>query len=324
MKKPEASFLADFLSKRTSFLELVLTAFCAAFGINFMSGSLPTLIPLGNPFFFGIGLFLCVVPLAYYLYQAFRERSEVQHYEGFLVFDTQTKEVISVSGYRFLESASRELEKAIHTSRSNSISTWKRVDLESDADNRDTIIKDLTEYYVLTVLSDCLKQHFRSTGRPRHQSISSIHTTSLSEIQSNIFVESNIDSADNFNLILPKGSKVRMTEQMQGILIQMAGCRIEINDSIFKSAPYLSIRSKIKYLVDTPEDRLSCFKVEIPIKVTYKTGVMFLFGASLYRYQWIQTFLDELHIGLSEEAFFESINWSYSTQVVLSKLLGSP
>ncbi|MEB3293466.1 MAG: hypothetical protein VKJ24_09930 [Synechococcales bacterium] len=321
MKKSEESFLSNFLAKRISFLELVLTAFFAAFGINLISSSLPALLNLNNQWMLGIGILLCVLPLLYYLCQAFRQRSETQIYEGFLVFNSQDKKIIAMPEYHFLEFAKDELNKIVRKSESDLITQWNAtVDLNADPENRNQLIRYMTDYYVLWVLSKSLKEHYAVRKRPGKHSISAHHTDSFREIQQNDFIECNTKSAGNFLLTLPKNSKVGWTDEMKGILIEMPGCMIEVN-SDFWTDIYHGIASKIKFLVNLPEDQLACFKVEISIKVTYKTGVMFLFGSSLYRYQWIEKFLQDIHSKFAETAFFEAINWSPSTEIVLNNIL---
>jgi hypothetical protein len=63
----DKSLLSGMLSRRASFVEVVLTALFLALGINLVSGSLPPLLNLSNKATLAIGLLLCVVSVGYFI-----------------------------------------------------------------------------------------------------------------------------------------------------------------------------------------------------------------------------------------------------------------
>src|SRR5258706_1128614 len=215
MKSPGTGLLSGFLSKRTSFIELLLTVLLLAFGINLVSSSIIGLFDLSDRTAFIIGLTFCLIAIMYSVKRFSGERTRRQIVQGFIVHGTTQRAIVSVPEYDFSEKLVSYLSLAFDRY-SELKDSWQKNSLHNAKIDDDRIsiqiVKEVIEFYVLKLLSDHLKDYFKANSRRENiQEYDREHIQDLLRKDRflDLFTTSKIyEKYASFVLMLPKGSRI--------------------------------------------------------------------------------------------------------------------
>jgi hypothetical protein len=339
MKESSRNFLSEFLSRRASFIEVLLTALFLALGINLVSGSLPSLLQWSERQTLIVGICVSLLSIIYFAIRFFIERHRTQIYSGFLSYNRRNNEIINVPEYYFSRIIKMYIDFVLELL-PNSKKGWIDKSLENALidDDRESIkiVREAVEYFVLKELSYHLQNYFNELGETHIRSFYRSDMKSVSD--SNRFIKLfsapriNTPEEDDelqgefpdvtrihkqrstFVLKLPEESKVIRKDER----------KIEIDTNKFKlviEAVFIGVNSEIPvgfhkyYLKLNRNDRVTNFTIGVKVEVLFKLR-MFFSRSGLKYYRWIDSFLDKLNESISESMFFNAIQWKAAYPVI--------
>ncbi|HII4482060.1 hypothetical protein WHY42_11755 [Clostridium perfringens] len=119
-----------------------------------------------------------------------------------------------------------------------------------------------------------------------------------------------------FDLVLPKGSKVIRNEKGQ---IQISTKRFKMNiDIIFDGTSYVPPSGFEEYYMNINNPIKSGFKsYNVKINITVKFNYLYLFTIRKWKYySWIDSFINELDEKISSDSYFERIRWENTLTII--------
>lgn len=326
------------LTSRQSLIEVVLIAALIGVGINFISSSLLELygLKIGYIHFLYIGFFLLFFSAIYFAYRIYRRKKVERQYEGFIVFDKSDKLPFSCEGYEYSEELRRNFEAAF--SENKAIKHIWESD-KSERSDRNKIIKEATEYYIIDTLSTHLTDYFNSRdiekdqieelsrkhiphvllenrflelfSKPmeqREQFIRDIENDKKKETPGKVVMSYGKSGAlfKNFDLVLPKKSKVLKTNNSLTIVTPRFSLTFNVNYNGFGSVlPYGYIKHFLGFKSYTDQ---STDQINVNVVIEYNWTSFFINSGWDY-YEWLDLFLEKMQCEFSKDYYFESINW---------------
>ncbi|MFF2388978.1 hypothetical protein [Agromyces sp. NPDC058104] len=326
---------------RASLTEVVLLTLAVALGVNLISTTLSTWLPLWVCFAVGIGFGL--VPIVYVARSRLKAVVHSMDISGFILYDREANALVDVPEYDLAEDAVRYLSAAF----SENPALRRQWDAEPPMADLDRgmigkpnlgrrLLDELVEYIVIDRLSMTLGDHFNRADLPREK----LRTYSRSDLPDillkNRFLElfsrdladregfdTSRDNSDKgwtlvstsnaaggyyhrFELTLPHNSTIRRTERGE-LLIEGPNLDARITAKVpgfSGDAPFGLSRL---YVGKPGWDTLD-LQVDVCVQVTVKR--QWSLRRERLRYNvWIEDVLAHLYESLSGERFIEKIQW---------------
>jgi len=345
MKKMQP-FVYDILSSQDKLITNIFLLFLLAFGINLLANQIPTFFKIDSLISIIVGIVLILISFFYLLQQIANKRKRHQEYDAFFIYNLKENKLEEIPGYTFSWDQITYMNAAF-AENTNLKKFWESEPIKQAFPNRDEksvfyrnsvkYINELTEYLILRKLSCDLEDYFNKNFEDADLKIHErndipeiLLKNRFLEIMShpmserplfNFEDDSNSDGKtvycdgengaifDEFKLHLPKNSILRKpkdnvvtieTDKMSiSITTEFQGYNTSLPDEFVKS--YLKIDNEI--------ETISEFQIQIIIDVNMKIKSLFTNRGWEY-YLWIDSFLENLDNYLSEDAFFERINWN--------------
>jgi hypothetical protein len=342
------SFIDNLQISRQSLMEIVVSAFILAFGVNLLSAFFTTTYHSYLIYFGVIGAVCCFGSILFFIYQITDKRIEKSQYQAFFIYNRVKNRIESVPNYGFSEQM-KDYMVATFVENINLRNFWNNRPLEqafpSHPENPSAVrknsikfVNELVECIILYRLSTHLEDFFNQTIFVE-DNLKIFQRSDLPTILlQNRFLETishpinerpHFDSEEpenpatgeliscsgddgalfeKFKLTLPKNCKITKPTENE-IIIDTEKINIVINVD-FQG-----------FNADVPEEFLECylkidnyedfskFLVIINIQITIKFRAFFS-GSGWEYYKWVDSFRSDLDSFLSQKYFFEKINWN--------------
>ena len=329
-------FIKDFLENRTSVFEIFLVAIMATLGINLITTSLYQINSYQNKdvVFLWIGIFFLFSAIIYLTYKLLLKTKIKQTYEGFLLIDNKTKLPVDCDCYEYLEELNRNFRAAFSENKALE-HIWKsKSDKRTD---KDKLIIEATEYYLIDELSTHLTDYFNTKGLDKKQIIELSRNNIPDILLTNRFLELFSKPMEQrasfikdlkgdkthgrivmsigeggtlykeFDFVLPKDSKV--SRQNNAIVINTKRFILTIKVIYFGYGNVLPKGFEKYYCGYRTYSETDNTKINVEIDVAFKINTIWSKGGWDY-YEWIELFLQKVEENFSEEYFFKKINWN--------------
>lgn len=352
MSSSRQTFFGEFLTHRSSVLELLLVAVVIGTSVGLLCSAVPQLLELTPAASALVGAALLTVSVSY-LFARIVSLSERQaRYNGFIACDPKSSEIINVPRYH----VSRNLREYLRSSFIEN-PTLKRhwsVDLGNvhlppeeeegeKARRAAALLREAVEYYALHELSVHLSDYANQLGE--HESaFVTLERTSLPDVLlTNRFMElftkqpdqraifsreheftgpgkvvAIYDAAgglfEHFELALPRHSRVRRISENS---VEIATPRAVITLAVsFDGFGYALPPGLAAHLLKRADPRdIHCFGIGIELSCKFK--VLRLLSRKGWRYyEWIDSFLRSLETKFSAEAYFHRIGWDFALTMI--------
>lgn len=342
--------LSDLLFKRTNVAELILVAVFVAFGVSIVAGSITVVKGFQPRNGIIIGTIIFTIAFIYILLRTYSQRNRKRTYKGFLIYHKPSNKLVEVERYSFgedicdyLDSAFQEnsaLNKMWEQDRLESFYTYdkkKKTLVKKDLKSVQLII-EATEYFVLSKLSTHLTDYFNKSEFKqddlytfeRHELPDVLLSNKFLELFSKAMEErpcfandlpqsseehgkvvmafgKNGARYEEFNLVLPKGSLVRRKDKNK---IEIETNRFKINLYVkFDGAGTIIPRGFEKYYLATSVRDTHAYKVILSVSIHFKLRSLLSMKGWEY-YKWVDSFLNKLDMDISQDTFFEQVNWN--------------
>jgi hypothetical protein len=326
---------------RKNLVELIVIAIVLSFGINLIAGQV-----LGwlnqKPFIILLtGILLCLVAIVYTLFSLFGSRTKSHTYEAFLIDGPASDNITDVPGYELAEKVHNYLGGAF-AENSALLTLWQKQPKEAAR-----LLIEAIEYFILRELSFHLEEYFNNEAFKKENLITYERMDIPAVLLSNTFLElfsrpmmqrpafvdmNDPDSHntvmawgdngaffDKFDLILPKGSKVKRPEKHK---IEIETMKLKISmavryDGASTVLPrnfeeyYLHLLNDVEYTDEGARILYSPKEIHVDIQITVKSRAMLSITGWEY-YRWVDSFLEGIEKAISREAFFNRIQYERS------------
>lgn len=342
--------IKDFLDNRTSVLEIFIIAIVTTIGINLITTGLYQLlsIPSKDFYFFWIGLMFIVIAIIYLTFKLLLKTKINKSLEGFILVEKKTKMPVDCDGYEYLEELNRNFSAAFSENKAIE-HNWK--DKSIKRKEKDQLIVEATEYYIIDELSTHLTDYFNTRGLDKKQLIELSRNSIPDILLTNRFLElfskpmdqrpSFIKDLKNdktpgrivmsygdggtlfkeFDLVLPKNSKVSKVDNTITIDTKRFKMRFKVNYNGYGNV--LPRGFEHYYCGFKSYDDSWTTKINIDFSVEFKPVSLVSKGGWDY-YEWIELFLEKIEGNFSEEYFFKKINWAQVyTQTIISERIAN-
>lgn len=328
--------IKDFLANRTSVFEIFLVAILATFGINLITTGAYQIIKNANKdnIFLWIGILFVIIAILYLTYKLLLKTKIHKSYEGFILVDKKTKIPVDCDRYEYLEGLNRNFNAAFSENKALE-HIWKDKSIKRKDKNQ--LIIEATEYYLIDELSTHLTDYFNIKGLDKKQLIELSRNNIPDILLSNRFLElfskpmeqrpSFIKDLKNdktpgrivmsmgeggtlfkeFDLVLPKDSKV--SRKGASIIIDTKRFILSIKTIYGDYGNVLPRGFEYYYCGNKSFEDTWSTKINVEISVEFKFNTIWSSGGWDY-YEWIEQFLQKIEENFSEEYFFEKINWN--------------
>jgi len=331
----DMKLIKTFLSNRANVFEIFLIAILTTLGINLITTGIYPLIHNSNKdtYFLFIGIGLVCIAIVYLATKLLLQTKILKSYEGFILVDNKSKLPVDCDGYEYLEELNRNFVAAFSENKALE-HIWKTKSVKRV--EKDSLIKEATEYYLIDELSTHLTDYFNLRGLDKKQLIEFSRNDIPDILLTNRFLElfskpmeqraSFIKDLKNdkspgkvvmsmgddgtlfkeFDFVLPKGSKVTRSEG--AIIIDTKRFKISLKVNYGGFGNVLPRGFETYYLGYTSYRDTWTTKIEVDITVEFKYFTVISKGGWDY-YEWIELFLDKFEENFSEEYFFNKIKW---------------
>lgn len=339
-------FIRDFLKIRSNIIEILIVAILITFGINLITSSLFNLFKFEwkNELLFFIGISFVLISVGYFILKIFGRTNVEKRFSGFIVFDRKSNLPVSCDGYNYSEELNTILVAAFSENKALE-HIWNRN--SKPKKDKDSIIIEATEYYLIDELSTHLTDYFNLKNLDKQQLITFSRNDIPDILLSNRFLELfskpmdqrgsfikdiNDDKSTGkivmcygaegeiykeFDLVLPKGSVVTKTQN--GISIDTKRFIISFSVTYGLWGTVLPKGFENYYLGFKSYEDFYTNKIEVQISVHFKNRSIFSKKGWDY-YEWIELFLKKFEKRFSKRYFFRSINWKQIyTQIIINK-----
>jgi hypothetical protein len=338
-------------------LEFFLIIIFLAFGLNLIANQIANNIQIPSNLIITIGVLSIFVPIAYIVYETIKKRNEIREYNSFFIYNKKENRIEPVFNHNFSEDMNDYLNASC-VENLNLRSFWKLKPLGNiyDYDGNKTknfepsikFITELAECIILYRFSTHLEDYFDNL-KLDSTNLKIFERNQLPEIlMNNRFLEtishpmqerpsfSDVDfSEDNdssivycygskgeifnqFKLILPENSIIKKPKENEiiietdkfNLLIRIDFQGVSINMPFEFHKYYLNFKGSFKDKTD--------FFIKIEIQIEIKL-ISFFSRSGWNYYQWIDSFLEDLDQYLSQDVFFERINWKTAYTILRSK-----
>lgn len=330
MKKVQP--IKEIISSQDDLITIFLTAVFLASGVNLLINQCLILIIVGIVLIFLS--FLCLI-----LVLITKKGRVHEEFKAFFIYNKKKNKFEEIPEYEF-SSDQITFMNAVFAESINLKEFWKTKPLNNGfpiEDNLKKFINELTEYCILNKLFTHNEDYFNKSGFTPSD-IKKIERNDFPELLvKNRFLEIiskpmseralfnfekesddlNIVSAngkndalfDRFDLYLPKNCILRKpTDNVIIIDSDLMCISITTNFEGFSTClPNQFVKSYLK--IDNEIKTISTFQIEIIVDINIKIKSLFLKGDLKY-YRWVDEFLQTLVTYLSDDAFFERINWN--------------
>jgi len=338
---------------RKNLIELILVAILLAFGTNLVAGQLVAssiFSPLARVL---LGAILCLGSALYLATRLLIKRVERRPYQAFLIYEQKKNKIIEVPRYTFSEKVCHYMEYA---SAENPVlnTLWEKEPLEGlrHSNNKSPksaqLLSELTEYIVLDMLSTHLTDYFnrkelnkknlKEYGRedipevllknrylelfsrpPEDRPIfssTSEKDNSVDKLTGMKIVGIYKDKAmyAKFDLVLPKKSTIRR-QNANKIEIETPKLKMSITVRFEGFNTILPDRFEQYYLGLNDSDDMTAYQLNVEIQVAMKLRAL-LSNIGWEYYRWVDSFLDEIENEISQEAFFNRLNWEATLTIL--------
>jgi len=336
-------FIRDFLNNRTSVIEILIVAILISFGINLITSAIFNIFDNRDLVLLIFGICLVFVSVGYFIIKIFWRTKIEKLFTGFIVFDRQNKLPVYCNGYDFSEELRRNFDAAFAENKAME-HIWL-TDSKNEQD-KDLLVIEATEYYLIDELSTHLTDYFNLRGLNKAQLIEFSRNDIPDILLSNRFLElfskpmeqraPFIREKDDkstgrivmthgkggelfkeFDLVLPKGSKVSKSNNCMIIDTRRFNIIIEVDYGVFGTV--LPRGFEKYYLGYNSYEDFYTNEIQIKISVQFKKASLFSSSGWDY-YEWIELFLEKVERNFSRNFFFNSINWKQIyTQIKLNE-----
>jgi len=334
--------IKNFLIKRRNLFEIIFITAVIGVGINFISNSVYEYFfhngePL-QPLF--IGLILLLASAFYFTLRFFRKQHQTYKFEGFIVFNKKDFLPVFCDGYKYSESLKMNFDAAFVENKAMNHIWFSEKQSQNEKNN---IIIEATEYYLIDLLSTHLKDYFYT--KEIDQSL--IETISRNDIPSillkNRFLElfskpmnqreaflkkiEKNESEDseirgkilfmslgrfgplfkNFEFVLPTKSKVSKTDNVLFIDTPRFILSFQVNYQGFGTV--LPRGFEKYYLGFESYDEFDVNEIEVKVQFDFKPSSYFSLKGWNY-YEWADDFVEKADQYFSAETYFNKIKWS--------------
>ena len=344
MTKNEHAIVQGIVISRKNLIELIVVAVLLAFGVDLIAGHIPNLLMLSPLATVVVGAVLCLGCVFYLAFRLFGKRVERRTYEAFLIYNQKENKIIEVPRYSFSENVCHYMEYA--SVENPALKTlWENEPLEDKTDSARVEIKhkksaqllsEMAEYIVLSMLSVHLTDYFASEEFKK-KNLKEYGREDIPDVLlKNRYLElfsrpmedrpifTDASKKDNrpgeilgvyaygaiyekFHLVLPKESTIRRlnannieieTEKLtMSITVRFEGFNINLPTGFEQY-----------YLALSDWQNITAYQLSVDIQVKMKLWAM-LSKIGWEYYRWVDSFLDEIKGEISQEAFFNRINW---------------
>lgn len=344
MKSIEKGPLDQCLSIRSNIIEIIIIAIVIAFGISIIVSSITIIdgYDPSNGIIFGVGV--CIISLLYLICKNNTKNIQNTTINGFLIYSKKENKLINVSRYDFSESITTNLEAAFFENIAIK-NIWDKEKLGFKYENRKLIqsksnklLCESIEYYILEKLSVHLATYFNKK-QFNHEDLYTFQRNEIPDVLlSNRFLElfskpiedrpcfiddigndneSNVETIaifkngaiyKKFDLVLPKGSKLRRNDKGD---IEIITKKFNLTiDAKFEGFNQNLPPGFEKYYLGTEDFLdLESYQVEINIKIKFK--LMYMLSIKNWQYySWIDSFLHQLNTDICTNTYFEKISWN--------------
>jgi hypothetical protein len=350
MKKTQP-FVYDILSSQDKLIENLFILFLLAFGINLIANQIPIFFKIDPLFSIIFGIALILLTFLYFIRQIILRRHRHQKYKAFVIFNERENKIVNVPHYDFsydqvsyLNAAFAENENLRKFWDSHPMDDFPSCDDKSV--NNQKIIKlfnELTEYLVLRQMCFKLEAYFHNPDF-RETEFKTYERDDIPEILSkNRFLEimslppserhlfdyrdesdesfgkiyycngKNGAIFDRFELILPKNCILKKPKD-NIIVIESDKMTISIMcdfKGIGTNLPFdfeeLFLKMDFSFL--------SAFQIQIILDADMKNISLFSKNGLEY-YRWLDSFLEDLDEYLTQDTYFEKINWNTARTII--------
>ncbi len=345
--------VSNFLLSRSKVFEFILVAIILSVGISIGSSSIAMLKGFEPVFGLYFGGVICILSLLYISKKIFFKRKEYYSYKGFFILDEIENRIVNIPEYDLSENIFSYFNNALLENKDMEY-LWnnKKLNLQENLKEPEPhsmdIIREAFEYYLLDKLSTHLTDYF-SYPLQKEKNITVFQREDIPEIlmknrfldlfskpmkERAIFQEIiekvegeteedwyilDVDGGSyrKFNLVLPSKSKVFRTNENEieiithkfdiKMKINFDGCNTVLPTGFYEH--YLSIYGFENYLANV------AYSVEFIFQINFKIGSFFsTFGWE--DYNWIDSFLNSFDKSVTEESFFDKINWSTTSTLL--------
>ena len=318
MEDTEKKIFEDFLSRRSSFIEIVLTIIFAALGINLLSTASANSIGNTDVVITGaFGLLLCVLVIFYITIRFLKQRSKSISVDGFIIHNKHNKRLSSIEEYSLSRSINMYLDYAFSHIEELEVA-WKSNPLDNaqaeDSRLSIVVLREAIEFFVLEQLSAHLREYFND--KELSKGTKAYYGEDFRDImQTNRFFRlySSPQRVNPFYLILPKNSRIYRNKDGQ-VVVETDKFSMSI-EAYFGGINILIPSSFHKYYLSIDKENVDDFTIGASIFVFMKLRMLLSFSGLKY-YQWIDTFLDQIDQNMSQDRFFKSIDWNSVSMII--------
>lgn len=335
-------FIRDFLSNRANVIEIFIVAILITSSINLITTSCYELIDFTgkDKTFFTVGILILLLSVVYFVLKILWKTSIKKDFIGFFIIGEKDKMPIDCTGYNYLEELKSNFEAGFAENKALEY-LWLNDSIKRN--DRDTLIVEATEYYLIDELSTHLTYYFNTRKLNKKQLVQLSRNDIPGILLTNRFLElfskpmeqraafikaaNNLDEVEDesigrvvysmgengavfkdFDFVLPKGSKVSKLEN--NLVIDTKRFTIMFKVDYGGYSTVLPREFERYYLNLDNYDDFSTYEIGIEVLVKFKIISLFSRNGWDY-YEWIELFLEKVEKNFSKENFFESINWRH-------------
>ncbi|MEL3974306.1 hypothetical protein AAEO50_18620 [Rossellomorea oryzaecorticis] len=344
--------LRNYLRKRSSYWEILIVGIVLGASISLTVSSLTLIENFPAITGIVTGIILCVITSLTLMYKTKFNLEKEKSISGFLHYDDNKNIIKSVPRYDFSTMISEYLESAFIENPAL-LRQWKEEPLKDTTTFSNNTYKynknfshrficQAVEYYLLSKTSTYLTDYFNSYKDKNDEDLKVYRRDEVPEILLNnklfelfsrpiddrtlfdgsfhgentkriALAYSNGARFENFNLTLPKKSKIKRVSE-ESIEIETPRFKLLINVNFRNTNTVFPMSFNEFYLGDEYSAPLS---VKIDIKIKFKFSSFFFVKDWKY-YEWVDELLYKLDNEISKENFFRTINWDTALTLITS------
>lgn len=344
MVKNKHAIVENIAINRKNVIELVVVAILLAFGTNLVVGQFVAsaiFSPLASVL---VGATICLGSTLYLATRLLTKRFESRSYKAFLIYNQKENKIIKVPRYSFSEEVCHCMKDA---SVENPVlkTLWENEPLKDKTNSARAEIKhkksaqllsEVAEYIVLNILSVHLTDYFASEEFKK-KNLKEYGREDIPEVLlKNRYLElfsrpmedrpifADTLKKDNrpgeivgmyaygaryekFDLVLPKKSTIRRLNA-NNIEIETEKLTMSITVRFEGFNTNLPTEFEQYYLALSDWQNITEYQLNVDIQVKMKLWAL-LSKIGWKYYRWVDSFLDKIEGEISQEAFFNRINW---------------
>ncbi|MFT3918366.1 hypothetical protein [Cloacibacterium sp.] len=330
-------FINDFLENRTVIFEIFIVAIIIALGINFVSTGIYDILNHQNKnmIFIMAGLLFIFTAMVYLIFKLVSKTKIQKTFEGFILIDGKNKLPIDCDGYNYLEELNTNFIAAFSENKALE-HIWMNKSITRK--DKDALIIEATEYYLIDELSTHLTDYFNTRNLNKDQLIELSRNNIPDILLTNRFLElfskpmnqrssfikdmKNDDDSigkivmsmgkdgslfKEFDLVLPKNTIV--SRNGNKIIIDTKRFKLFFEVDYYGFATVLPRGFEFYYLGYKNYNDTSCRKINVNFSVEFKKNSLISNSGWDY-YEWIELFFEKIENNFSMEYFFTKINWN--------------